>query len=290
MTHTMNHPNFFILGAQKAGTTWLAAHLAEHPDVFFTDPKEPLFFSRKRGLTAEDYAAYRTRFFGAAGDQIWRGEGSTTYLQWPLALDRIQTFVPGQPRFIICLRQPLAKAISFFVHNWRRGRYPAHARLTFGRNRGTLSPLGTSLYADSIARWLAAYPRENFLFLRYEDLGSDPAAFLGAATDFLGIPPMTMHRDEKINAGLPLVWEDNILTTRTATGPWGHARFPLEDLLRVQEKLLPDIRQTAALTGLDLSGWLRFPDDLAAPGSARGPDIPASVPVPVTGAQRKTVR
>jgi SpoVK/Ycf46/Vps4 family AAA+-type ATPase len=32
-------PNFLIFGVQKAGTTFLAKHLAEHPDVFFSDPK-----------------------------------------------------------------------------------------------------------------------------------------------------------------------------------------------------------------------------------------------------------
>jgi hypothetical protein len=44
----MRAPNFFILGAQKSGTTYLAKVLAEHPDVFFSDPKEPMLFSRSQ--------------------------------------------------------------------------------------------------------------------------------------------------------------------------------------------------------------------------------------------------
>ena len=36
-------PNFLVIGAQKCGTTALCAVLGRHPDVFMTEPKEPLF-------------------------------------------------------------------------------------------------------------------------------------------------------------------------------------------------------------------------------------------------------
>ncbi len=41
----MKKPNFFIVGAPKCGTTALAAYLKEHPQVFFSDPKEPHYFN-----------------------------------------------------------------------------------------------------------------------------------------------------------------------------------------------------------------------------------------------------
>ena len=37
-------PDFLIVGAPKAGTTALHAALAQHPDVFVTDPKEPKYW------------------------------------------------------------------------------------------------------------------------------------------------------------------------------------------------------------------------------------------------------
>ena len=39
-------PDFFIVGAAKAGTTALFQHLRRHPDVFIPPSKEPQFFSR----------------------------------------------------------------------------------------------------------------------------------------------------------------------------------------------------------------------------------------------------
>ncbi len=42
---TIVKPNFFVIGAAKAGTTSLCELLGAHPDVFMCDPKEPGFFS-----------------------------------------------------------------------------------------------------------------------------------------------------------------------------------------------------------------------------------------------------
>ena len=38
---TERRPNFFIVGAQKSGTSSLAAQLGLHPQVFMSFPKEP---------------------------------------------------------------------------------------------------------------------------------------------------------------------------------------------------------------------------------------------------------
>ena len=37
-------PDFLVIGAPKAGTTALHAALAQHPDVFVSDPKEPKYW------------------------------------------------------------------------------------------------------------------------------------------------------------------------------------------------------------------------------------------------------
>lgn len=39
-------PDFCVVGAMKSGTTTLCAILDEHPDIYISKPKEPLFFDR----------------------------------------------------------------------------------------------------------------------------------------------------------------------------------------------------------------------------------------------------
>ncbi|RNF32793.1 sulfotransferase domain-containing protein [Paracoccus methylarcula] len=202
----MRVPNFFIIGAQKSGTTYLAKMLAEQPDVFFSDPKEPLFFSRP-DVNESQYKNYLQTHFAAAGDQTWVGEGSTTYLQWPRALENIKSYVPGTPKFIVCMRQPTEKAISFYLHNWRRARYAPGIRIsdTFDPPV-SLSPLKTSHYAPGLVNWLNAYPRDTFCFLTFDQLKEEPACFVCAATDFLGVPEPKNVLRKQVNAGFGLAW------------------------------------------------------------------------------------
>lgn len=48
-------PNAYIVGAPKAGTTSLSQWLAQHPDVFFSVPKEPFYW-------ASDYPGLRRHY------------------------------------------------------------------------------------------------------------------------------------------------------------------------------------------------------------------------------------
>lgn len=54
---------FVCVGAQKAGTTWLASALAMHPDVFVTPVKEIHYFDHVAGLSRHlDDARRRSRY------------------------------------------------------------------------------------------------------------------------------------------------------------------------------------------------------------------------------------
>ncbi len=257
----MKTPNFFILGAQKSGTTFLAAALAQHRDIFFSNPKEPLFFQRP-GLTATDYNGYLKQYFGNAKGERWIGEGSTVYLQWPPALEHIKQLIPGQPRFIVCLRQPTEKAVSFFIHNWRRGRYePGTTILDTLTIRDSLSITRSSLYADSIDRWFGAYPREHFCFIDFNTLQTDAVNFVRTATEFLQVDPLESVPTNTINEGVPLTWQDDVLvTTNIPSAAREHARFTADELAAVQQYFKDDIERTETLTGLDLSHWKSVPD------------------------------
>jgi hypothetical protein len=45
MNKTGIKPNFFIVGAAKAGTTSLYYYLNQHPEIFLSPLKEPNYFS-----------------------------------------------------------------------------------------------------------------------------------------------------------------------------------------------------------------------------------------------------
>ena len=114
-------PNFFVVGANKAGTTSLAAYLDEHPDVFMSPVKEPSFWSYRAdrdhgapflGLQVRDRAAYEA-LFAAVRNERAIGEASTNYLQTAQAADRIRAEIP-EARIVAVLRDPSSRAFSAY--------------------------------------------------------------------------------------------------------------------------------------------------------------------------------
>ena len=64
----MNQPAILVIGAQKAGTTWLYQNLARHPDVWVPPIKELHYFDREPGRHP-----LRARVFGRdRADERWR--------------------------------------------------------------------------------------------------------------------------------------------------------------------------------------------------------------------------
>jgi len=47
-----NHPDFLVIGAQKAGTTWLYQQLTKHPNVFIPPVKEVHYFDRSQSYNS----------------------------------------------------------------------------------------------------------------------------------------------------------------------------------------------------------------------------------------------
>jgi len=103
----MPGPNFFIVGAPKAGTTALWFYLRQHPQIFMSALKEPQFFAcdtRGDQRTVTRLADYLDHFRGANALAI--GEASTCYLGSPAAPHKLKEFCP-EARIIIMLRNPI---------------------------------------------------------------------------------------------------------------------------------------------------------------------------------------
>lgn len=64
--------NFFVcIGAQKAGTTWLARMLQDHPDLFLTPVKEIHYFDHIRGITEHLSRSKRRSRYRKYHQRMW---------------------------------------------------------------------------------------------------------------------------------------------------------------------------------------------------------------------------
>jgi hypothetical protein len=119
----MKKPDFFIAGISKCGTTALSEYLKSHPQVFFSDIKEPNYFNtdfseayRIRFGTREllqgdnDYLA---QFKDADNKHKAIGEGTVWYMYSQEAVNKIWEFNQSA-KIIVMLRNPMAMA--YWLH------------------------------------------------------------------------------------------------------------------------------------------------------------------------------
>jgi Sulfotransferase family len=206
----MTMPNFFIVGAQKAGTTSLYHYLNQHPQVYMSPRKEPFFFDHEMDSKGEvvrrefgghrqpprftNIAEYQALFEGVKGEKAI-GEASPLYIYAPGTAERIERHVPGA-KSIALLRNPADRAYSAFLYAVRIGVEPltdfAQAlreeprRMRNGwhyvfhyRSRG--------LYYQQLKRYYEVFGRERIGVWLYEDMREDPANMVQSVFRFLEV-------------------------------------------------------------------------------------------------------
>jgi hypothetical protein len=250
---------FFVVGAQKCGTTALDHFLRQNRSLQMPKKKELHFFDDEGvDWSAPDYGRLHGAFDPPRRDRI-RGEVTPAYIFWPPSLARIKVYNP-EAKIIVGLRHPTFRAFS----QWQMATNSGNETLPFaiavgpeGRKRTTgargrhFSYVERGLYADQIRRALGLFPREQVLFYRTDDLWRDPRSVVGAIESLLGVPHANAARQQYV---VPL-------EKRDLGSLDGATRASLDALFA------PDIAETAALTGLDLSDWLspEYKEPMAAP-------------------------
>ena len=209
-------PDAVIIGAQKCGTSSLHNYLTQHPGVIAPLRKEVHYFDVNYPRGERWYRAH----FGRTGEPGLNIDSSPYYLFHPLAAQRMHALLP-QVKLIVLLRDPVRRAYSQYWQQRDKDREPlgfedalaaesqrvdeAHRRLASceieaSREHQIHSYVSRGRYAEQLQRWLALYPREQLLALRFEDLVKDPLVVLNRTLAWLGLPPMREARLEPRNS------------------------------------------------------------------------------------------
>lgn len=196
-----------IIGAMKAGTTTLFDHLAAHPAIAPSRPKEPGFFAFD-DLFSKGRDYYHSLFeFDPAVHQA-RLDGSTDYAKHPHCSGvpgRLNQF-GGDFRLICILRHPLRRIESHAQHVQHKRREVG--RLDSDRPDHSLdagvSPvsLDISRYAMQLDQYADYFDRGALHVTSLERLTRDPASVAGAVCRHIGVDPKLLPQTlERRNAG-----------------------------------------------------------------------------------------
>lgn len=209
----MNLPTFVVAGAARSGTTGLVEGLRSHPRVFVTDPKEPHYFALHRigarftgpgddhtinrvAVTRrEDYLAL---YENAAGHQALGDAAVSTLYYHDEALPELLRMNPAI-KVVILLREPVERAWSAHQYMRARGVEPVEDFLEAVALEPARRDAGwhhiwhytaMSRYADSVAAFRSALPREQVGVWFFDDLSRDYTGTVGSILRFLGVPPV----------------------------------------------------------------------------------------------------
>ncbi|MGB0766132.1 MAG: sulfotransferase family protein [Phycisphaeraceae bacterium] len=180
-------PNFLVIGAPKSATTSLCDKLKQHPEVFFSAPKETFFFCYDHVYEKKGWPWFESLFEGAEGFKAI-GEGSTINANlgtYPNALPRIVEHVPDA-KIIYIVREPIRRIESYWVELHSQG------TITVPFNRAVREDpqlLDTSLYWKQISAYREHFSDDRILTLFFEDFKRDAAGELRRCFAFLEIDP-----------------------------------------------------------------------------------------------------
>lgn len=185
LSHRKPQPDFFILGAQKAGTSWLWDMLDQHPGTSLPKEKEIHYFGSSE-LYSKGKDWYDDFFSDLEADKVI-GDASTTYFPeripfWhnvsrknefddtlPSLPELIDSHYPDA-KYIIILRDPVRRAVSAYSHWMKRGyESPLKGLKKLTQEWPKMRILEYGMYPRHLEAWLAKVPADRIKILIFED-------------------------------------------------------------------------------------------------------------------------
>ena len=280
MKNAENLPDFFILGAEKSGTTSLYYYLDQRPDVFFPKIKEPGYFSYVEhkprtflyrevdwSIVVDNLEDYCKRYEPALPGQL-RGDASTVYLyDYETVIDQMRKHYRSDVsrlKFIAILRNPILRAWSKYTMAVRDGIEELPPLKAFQpetirkrMNEGAPFPydyIGYGMYCAQLEAYRNAFGPFEVVLL--DELDNDPVLVLERLSEYLELPPFDFDVSKKFNvSGQP----KNALFRFV-----GRLIFQDFKSKSVLKKLLPYSRRLRIRTmaGEVLFQSVRIPDDV----------------------------
>lgn len=211
-------PDFLVIGAQRAGTTWLHRVLREHPALWLPPVKELHYFDKLdidrtvldpkerrrvglRGLLRFDPwlfsywlgrrsdAWYARLFQGAQTKGFIAGEITPAYATLDEEVLRRIRRMNCDIKLIFVMRDPMERAWSAINNAAKKGvAEPPTVEKAVERARGW-GTAARSAYADTIKRLEAVFPASQIHYCFFDDLRERPETLTADLLSFLGVGP-----------------------------------------------------------------------------------------------------
>ena len=172
-------PDFFVLGAQKSGTTTIHKLLELSGQVSLPRIKETHFFSNSQQFKKE-LLWYQKQFNINSNHKII-GEVDPSYLYIKSASQNILKTTNNRLKFIVIFRKPIDRSFSHYQMSLNRG----YEKLSFNQaikiekkrlssnnefDKINFSYIDRSNYCKQLIQYTSKFKESQFLYLNFDDL------------------------------------------------------------------------------------------------------------------------
>jgi len=183
-------PDFFIIGAQKCGTTWLHKNLRRNPEIFMPEDKDPEIYLN----SSSDREKFYERMSAAGDDQLC-GDANAAYFWTPDLFGKhpfynadiaesVIKYFGANIKLLILLREPIQRSISAYLHHIGMRSLDANVNLLDAPEK--LGIITQSCYGNNLHHWRQVFANENILVLPAPEKNNHHR-ILSQAEQFLGV-------------------------------------------------------------------------------------------------------
>lgn len=179
----MKFPEFIIAGFGRCGTSALLLNLGQHPDIQVALPNgtETRFWTNPLPFIKENLNNYKSKFYGKIS-----GEKTPGYCLRPHILKTIHEYIPSV-KIILCIRDPVNRALSHFELHKRFGRIDKNESFKFENHKLVINESTYINYIENCV--LPSIPKDNIYFHVMEWAKKDFVKSIEKVYEFLGAEP-----------------------------------------------------------------------------------------------------
>lgn len=177
--------DFVIVGPSKAGTSWLSHCLREHKDIFVARENNYLTHFRHLG-----HQYFESQFPKAKKPGEIIGDHSNWYFSFPEIPKLLHKLNP-KLKIVICIKEPVSRAISFYYHDINRATLGKHINLRTAIRKDLFyyRYIHPAEYSVHIREYLKFFNGERIYLFSSPSERGDVNKRLDDLFDFLGVKP-----------------------------------------------------------------------------------------------------
>ena len=224
LTSSFRHlPHFLIIGTSKAGKHSVLSYLNQHPDIKAGTKHNVGIYYFDTTFEYKSLSWYKSHFPSKFSKFKIIGEASGTYLNHPLAPERIKKILP-QAKLINFFRNPVDRAYSAYNHSSKFGLEHSSFDVAIESeikrinlmhdnpesiinnvdsvNFLQFSYLRHGHYALNLENWFNYFKKNQFMHFSTEDLDQNYDEIMNSLFIFFNLSKINLKKEDRKNIGV----------------------------------------------------------------------------------------